>query len=212
MPRSFPCLLCSHKTKPFYEFRNNNYYQCQSCSSLMLDPANYPSWEEEKEIYKTHNNDVEDIRYQNFVSPIVEAVKSSYNKNHKGLDFGAGTGPVITSLLEKEGYDINLYDPFFHFYPENLRKKYDYIICCEVIEHFHHPYDEFQDLSNILSSKGSIFCMTSLYDEGINFKNWNYKNDETHVFFYHKKALEWIKKEFAFSKLEIEGKLIKLRK
>lgn len=212
MPTSFPCLLCSHKTKLFYEFRNNNYYQCQGCSSLMLDPANYPSWEEEKEIYKTHNNDVKDIRYQNFVSPIVEAVKSSYNKNHKGLDFGAGTGPVITSLLEKEVYEINLYDPFFHFYPENLQKKYDYIICCEVIEHFHNPYDEFRKLTNMLSSKGSIFCMTSLYDESINFKNWNYKNDETHVFFYHKKALEWIKKEFAFSKLEIEGKLIKLRK
>lgn len=178
----------------------------------MLDPSSYPTWQEEKKVYETHNNDVHDIRYQNFVSPIVNAVKSSYNKNHKGLDFGAGTGPVITSLLEKEGYDIKLYDPFFHFYPENLCKKYDYIICCEVIEHFHNPYDEFRDLTNMLNAKGSLFCMTSLYDENIDFKNWNYKNDETHVFFYHKKALEWIKNEFGFSDLEIEGKLIRLTK
>ncbi|MGO1820189.1 MAG: hypothetical protein ACTH0S_10965 [Senegalia sp. (in: firmicutes)] len=64
----------------------------------------------------------------------------------------------------------------------------------------------------MLNIGGSIFCMTSLYDEDIDFKNWYYKNDETHVFFYHKKALEWIKNEFNFSDLAIDEKLIKLTK
>lgn len=178
----------------------------------MLDPSNYVNSKEEKERYISHNNDVNDIRYQNFVSPIVDSVKAKYDTSHLGLDYGAGTGPVITRLLEKEGYSINLYDPYFHNYPENLSKKYDYIICSEVIEHFYKPYEEFKSLANMLNLKASIFCMTSLYDEGRDFKNWRYKDDETHVFFYHKIALEWIKNKFGFSDLEVDGKLIKFIK
>lgn len=206
---STKCLLCNSKIELFYKSKNKKYYKCQNCSSVMLDPSNYLSNQEEKERYESHNNDVNDIRYQKFVSPIVESVKDNYNSNQIGLDYGAGTGPVITSLLEKEGYTLKLYDPFFHYYPNNLCKKYDYIICSEVLEHFHNPYDEFKNLTNMLNPKGSIFCMTSLYDEDINFENWYYKNDDTHVFFYHKKALEWIRDRFKFSNLEIDGKLIK---
>ena len=42
----------------------------------MLDPLDYLSQEEEKERYKNHNNDVNDPRYQKFVSPIVEIESS----------------------------------------------------------------------------------------------------------------------------------------
>lgn len=178
----------------------------------MLHPSNYLSSAEEKARYKTHNNDIDDIRYQNFVSPVVEAVVNNYNTKHRGLDYGAGTGPVITSLLEKKGYKLNLYDPFFHFYPKNLDKKYDFIVCCEVIEHFHNPYAEFKSLTNMLNPNASIFLMTSLYDESIDFKTWYYKNDDTHVFFFHKKGLKWIKNNFGFSNLVIDGKLITLIK
>jgi cyclopropane fatty-acyl-phospholipid synthase-like methyltransferase len=178
----------------------------------MLDASDYVSSEAEKERYSTHNNDINDIRYQEFVSPIVEAVKKSYKTNHLGLDYGAGTGPVITSLLEKEGYSLNLYDPYFHDYPNNLQMEYDYIVCCEVMEHFHHPHDEFRRLYNLLNLGGSLFCMTSLYDESIDFESWYYKNDETHVFLYHRKGLEWIKNEFGFLDVCVEGKLIQFKK
>lgn len=178
----------------------------------MLDPSNYLTSKEEKARYITHNNDVNDSKYQKFVSPIVEAVKDKYSIEHLGLDYGAGTGPVITSLLEKDGYSINLYDPFFHHYPKNLAEKYDYVICSEVIEHFHNPYEEFLGLANMLKPKGSIFSMTSIYNECIDFEGWYYKNDNTHVFFYHKKAFEWIKNTFEFSSLEISANLITLKK
>lgn len=206
------CLLCDGQTKLFYQSKSKHYYKCENCLALMLDPGDYLNSQEEKERYETHNNDIDDIRYQSFVSPIVESVRASYGTNHLGLDYGAGTGPVITSLLEKEGYQLKLYDPYFHYYPENLLKKYDYIVCCEVIEHFHKPYKEFASLSNMLKPGGAIFSMTEIYNEEIDFKTWYYKNDDTHVFFYHKKSLEWIKKEFGFAHLEIEGRLIKLKK
>lgn len=209
---SMKCSLCDSKTKLFYKIENEKYYKCINCSSVMLDPVNYVTSKEEKKRYEIHNNDIEDIGYQQFVSPVIKSIKEYYTPDHIGLDYGAGTGPVITTLLEEQGYNINLYDPYFHHYPENLNKKYDYIICCEVIEHFYNPYDEFNSLTSMLNIEGSIFCMTSLYDEDINFKTWYYKNDETHVFFYHKRAIEWIKNKFEFTEVNIAGKLIKFSK
>lgn len=212
LARSTRCLLCNSKTDLFYQDKDKIYYRCRGCFSIILDPSNHVDDKEEKERYKLHNNNVKDLGYQRFVSPLVESVKANYKRDHMGLDYGAGTSPVAASLLEKEGYHIKLYDPYFHAYPENLYRKYDYIICSEVIEHFYNPYHEFKNLSKILNPSGSIICMTSLYEEDIDFKNWYYKNDKTHVFFYHRKALEWIKDEFDFSKLDIDGKLIKLSK
>lgn len=192
------CLLCNSNVKLFYKSKKKDYYKCEDCLSVMLDPSYYLTEEAEKERYETHNNDVKDISYQNFVAPIFESIKENYSKDHVGLDYGAGNGPVVTSL--------------FHHYPEYLSKNYDYIICSEVVEHFHNPYNEFKRLGDILKPGGSIFCLTSLYDEDIDFQNWYYKNDATHVFFYHRKAFEWLAKEFKFSDLKINGKLIKLTK
>lgn len=206
------CLLCSGELNLFYKEENKQYYQCQTCSSIMLNPKDYLSSNEEKARYKTHNNDVFDKRYQNFVSPIVNAVKENYNSSHLGLDFGAGTGPVITKMLEDVGYQLNLFDPYFHNNRDNLNKTYDYIVCCEVMEHFHNPFKEFEKMSKMLNKDGSLFCMTSLYDESIDFENWHYKRDETHVFFYHKKALEWIRKKFEFKEVTTKDKFIAFKK
>lgn len=202
------CLLCNGEVDLFYKEVNKHYYKCKNCNSVMLDPADYISGEKEKMRYQTHNNDIKDVRYQKFVSPIVDSVKTKYDTSHLGLDFGAGTGPVITSELEKLGYKLNLYDPYFHNYPDNLKINYDYIVVCEVMEHFYNPYAEFEKLSKMLNAEGSIFCMTEIYDDSIDFASWYYKNDDTHVFLYHKKAIEWIKSEFKFSKAKIDKRLI----
>ena len=208
------CLLCGGEIEFFYRYKNKNtdYYKCNNCLSVMMDSSDYLSEEAEKNRYLTHNNDVEDKGYQEFVSPIVQAIKNEYNKQHIGLDFGAGTGPVITSLLEKDDYNVNLYDPYFYPNREKLLREYDYIICSEVMEHFYNPYEEFEKLFNLLKSNGTLFCMTSLYDENIDFHNWSYKDDETHVFFYHEKALKWIEREFGFNELSIDRKVIQFKK
>ena len=127
---------------------------------------------------------------------------------HKGLDFGAGTGPVISKILQDNNFEIAQYDPFFHNHPELLKKRYDYIACCEVIEHFYNPRKEFQLLRNLLQPNGKLYCMTDIYDQTIDFEKWYYKNDPTHVFIYHKKTVEWIKDKFGFSDVTINDRLI----
>lgn len=203
------CTLCGTQGVLFSKFNGKKYFNCNVCESIFMHPEDYLTTQEEEERYKEHNNDVYDPRYQEFVAPIVKAVQSDYRPDGIGLDYGCGTGPVISKLLKDEGYELKLYDPFFANNPENLKIKYDYIVCCEVMEHFHNPEKEFHRLRSLLKSGGAIFMKTKLYSEDINFENWYYRNDPTHVFFYRKETLEWIQKYFKFSDVTIEDKYIK---
>jgi len=205
---SSTCPLCNKPGNIFHQIKRKSYYRCTNCLGIFVDPEKRPDSKEEKIRYEEHNNDIEDKGYQQFVSPITSAIMSNYSKNDKGLDFGAGTGPVISKVLNDNNYQIVLYDPFFHNYSELLETKYDYIACCEVIEHFHNPKKEFKLLKSLLNKNGSLYCMTDIYDENTTLKNWYYLNDPTHVFIFHEKTIHWVKEAFGFSNVTIEGRLI----
>lgn len=172
-----------------------------------MDNLNYISEIDEQKHYEKHNNDVNNKGYQEFVSDMVKAIKRDFSTQHLGLDFGSGTGPVITKLLTDDGYSIIEYDPFFANNPEVLKKKYNYIACCEVIEHFHHPNEEFKKLYELLLPGGKLYCKTDFFSETKNFDTWYYKNDPTHVFFYHPKTMDWISKNIGFSSYTIDGRV-----
>ncbi len=206
------CPLCDGIGEIFYKNNRQLYYECSNCKGIFASIDLRLNFEEEKTRYNTHNNDVNDIRYQKFVNPIFSSIIRDFTTNDKGLDFGAGTGPVISKLLGDKKYQIKQYDPFFHNYPELLEQKYNYIACCEVIEHFYNPKKEFATFKKILQQNGKLYCMTDIYNHTIDFDKWYYKNDPTHVFIYQKETFEWIKNEFNFSDLKIDGKLITLTK
>lgn len=204
------CTLCSAGAEHFYYWRreDRNYYRCPNCRAILMDKADYPSPKVEVDRYESHNNDVNDPRYQQFVLPLVEKITSLYGPESLGLDFGAGTGPVITKLLRDQDYGIHAYDPFFDHTPELLNLKYDYIVSCEVIEHFHHPAKEFTALRSMLKPGGALVLKTDVYTDDIDFATWYYKSDETHVIFYHPQTLEWMKEAFNFAHLERDGRHI----
>jgi SAM-dependent methyltransferase len=203
-----PCPLCNSTSKVFYQYKKRLYHQCDNCFGIFVDNSLILDRNAEKLRYEEHNNDVNDANYQQFVSPITDAILSKHNKSDQGLDFGAGTGPVIAKVLGDNNYNISLYDPFFQNQPELLEDKYDYIACCEVIEHFHEPYKEFGLLKRLLKKGALLYCMTDLYNEDVDFHKWYYKNDPTHVFIYPKKTIHWLQKEFAFFNVTIAGRLI----
>lgn len=202
------CTLCASPTNLFYKTNKSQYHRCNNCSAVILDSKYFLSKQAEKIRYEEHNNDVEDAGYQKFVEPIVNEIVKKFNIQHLGLDFGAGTGPVITKLLSDKGFRMRLYDPFFFNDTQSLKSKYDFIVCCEVIEHFHNPSKEFGLLKSLLNQGGILYCMTDIYSDTTNFKDWYYKNDPAHVFFYHKTTIEWIQKHFNFSGFKIQGRLI----
>ncbi|MFH1362319.1 MAG: class I SAM-dependent methyltransferase, partial [bacterium] len=201
------CPLCFALATPFRAIKGKEYLSCGSCGGIFLAPQYHLSLAEEKERYLTHNNDVNDPRYQEFVRPIVDAVVKSFGAQDHGLDFGCGTGPVISKLLTDRGYSLLRYDPFFYDQSEALTGKYDFIVCSEVIEHFRQPAKEFKLLKDLLKVNGALFCLTERFTGKTDFANWYYKNDPTHLFFYQQKTLEWLRDNFGFSSLEISGRL-----
>jgi SAM-dependent methyltransferase len=206
------CPLCQSPSNHFYRQITREFYFCSTCFAVFLDVKNYFNEEEEQKHYENHNNDVLDAGYQQFVSPIVNAIQKDFTPNDVGLDFGSGTNSVIVKLLRDSEFQIAEFDPFFSNNSLVLEKKYDYISCCEVIEHFHRPRKEFEKLYDLLLPNGKLYCMTDMFDAKKNFDTWYYKNDHTHVFFYHEKTIAWIAKKIGFSNFHIEGRLIVFEK
>lgn len=206
------CPLCLETGELFYQQKKQTFLLCPQCKGIFVPTPLRPAPSEEKERYLKHHNDISDPGYQAFVSPMVEAICRDFSPEHKGLDFGAGTGPVISAMLAEKNYQTQLYDPFFHPNDAFLQQEWDYIICCEVMEHFYHPRESFALLFRLLKKGSKLFCMTGIYHAGKNFNHWHYKNDITHVFIYQQDTLQWIQQHWGFSKLTVEENLILFEK
>lgn len=213
MPHQKVCPLCRSSAEWFCDYFNEsvNFYRCTHCYGIFKSAEHFPDKKFEKERYETHNNDVNDIRYQKFVSPITNAIEKEFSNITKGLDYGCGTGPVATFVLEKKGYQINLYDPFFHPNENYKDELYDFIICCEVMEHFFTPNQQFLKMKNLLKPNAKLYCKTKMISSNISvqdFKAWYYKDDPTHVFFYSPKSLGAICQFAEFKSVKFDDNLI----
>lgn len=204
------CPLCSGNSSHYYRHKERDFLKCHNCCSVFLHLKDHYTPDAEQAHYRNHNNDPDNTGYQNFVKPIVNNILSDFTPEHSGLDFGSGTGSPIVKLLEDARYNIQQYDLFFHNHPEVLEKQYDYIAASEVVEHFKEPYTEFALLKSMLKPIGKLYIMTGILPYNIDFGSWHYKNDHTHVFLYHPKAFEWIKIEFGFKDVKIEGRVVVL--
>lgn len=204
------CILCgSTETSEYFKDEQHHFLVCEDCTTVFRHPENWVSLSDEKQRYLAHENNVEDIGYQNFVKPLVTEVSANVPNTALGLDFGAGTGPVAAKLLIEKGYSIALYDPFFHPDTAVLENKYDFIICCEVIEHFHNPCKEFRILKNLLKPNGKLYCMTTLWNGNPKeFKTWWYKNDSTHTLFYNAVNLKFIQESCSFENVTVAKNII----
>ena len=201
------CTLCQNSSTPFYK---DEFYLCSCCEGIFRPAEKLLSNEKEKQRYENHENDSNDLGYQKSVFPITSSILKERKKDEIGLDFGCGKDSPIVKVLRNNSYEIFEYDPFFFDDKKLLEKKYDYIACCEVIEHFYNPKKEFELLKKLLKEDGILYLMTGIYNNSIDFSKWWYKNDPTHVFIFQEKTFEYIKKEFDFKDLKIEKNFIKL--
>lgn len=201
------CPLCSGSSQIYHTQKEREFLQCSLCLSVFLNPKDYLSIEEEVKHYNFHNNDPEDIRYQNFLSPVNNRILTDFSKEHEGLDFGSGTGSPVVKVLGDSGYNISQFDLFYHNHPEVLSRQYDYIACTETAEHFKQPYAEFEQLHSLLKPGGKLYIMTDRFNPNRDFGTWFYKTDPTHVFLYSDESFEWIRQEFGFKTLSIEERV-----
>jgi 2-polyprenyl-3-methyl-5-hydroxy-6-metoxy-1,4-benzoquinol methylase len=167
---------------------------------------------DEKARYELHNNDIHDPAYRKFLSPVSDFVSNTYSAAHIGLDYGCGPGPALAHVLGERGYRIHLFDPCFFPNSEVLKERYDFIICTETAEHFYSPAHEFQRLSELLKPGGRLLLMTLCYTEDIDFARWFYRRDETHVFIYRHRTLDYIAVRFGFTREHSENRFFSLLK
>ena len=157
-----------------------------------MDSKYHLSLECERERYSLHNNNIYDLEYRKFLSKLLDPFVRELNLGSKGLDFGCGPGPALAEMFIEKGFHMDLYDPLFFPNKFSLSKQYDFITCTEVVEHFFNPSKEFTKMDKMLRKGGILGVMTNFYDDTINFEDWYYRKDPTHVVFYTVKTFQYI--------------------
>ncbi len=206
------CPLCNSNGRAYYQDERNQFYLCENCDGIFRDSGQFLNFSDEKKRYLTHISNINDSGYYKFVSPIIKEVKNHFSKGNVGLDYGCGHTPVLSEHLKREHYKMAVYDAVFFNEASVLKTKYDFIVCCEVMEHFYDPSFEFKQLYELLRPNGKLICKTHLYEHKIEFDKWYYKNDPSHVFIYQLETLIWIKDHFQFNDVKIDGRLITFSK
>ena len=206
------CPLCaSLKNRPYADGR---YHNCENCQGLFLPAHNLPKSEEEKKRYDLHTSTLKDAGYHEYIKPLIHAIFRCQNIGEKCLDFGSGPNSVLSSTLKSAGFSVYQYDPFYQNDLTVLQQQYDFIVACEVVEHFHFPKREFNRLSQtLLKQNGLLYIMTQTFSGSEDdFRNWHYRRDITHVFIYRNETMQWIHQHFSFKELSAEGRVFVFNK
>ncbi len=203
------CTLCD---TPLTIKSDAYYFHCLTCGAFVKDKRFYLTASQERSRYINHNNDVNDVAYQRFTAPITDYILENFDANSTGLDYGCGTGPVISKQLQAKGFRVTLFDPFFYPDEDYLNHRYDYVFSCEVFEHFYNPKHELNKLIALLKSGGILLVMTHVFDESKNFDTWYYRKDPTHVFIYTAQTFNYIRDAFNLDLVLQTERLIVLRK
>lgn len=191
------CPLChSEDSDSFFEDKKRIYLRCLHCYLVFVPKRYWLSPEEEKATYDLHQNDPADPGYRQFLSRLSTPLLKQLDPNQKGLDFGCGPGPTLSFLLESQGHQVDLYDPFYHDDPSVFDKNYDFICTTEVVEHMHDPGKSFESMFKMLNRGGWLGIMTKLVMDGHAFSQWHYIRDMTHICFYSRSTFEYLARCF----------------
>ena len=190
-----PLCLCTEVQLLYKSLRKNlkrDYITCLGCKLVFVPASYHLGRQEERGRYLQHNNDIHDPDYRVFLSRLSEQILPYLAPGFSGLDYGAGPGPALAAMLGEKGCEMSIYDPHFHRDTSVLRAVYDFIVCTETAEHFSNPASDFALLNNLLTPGGLLGLMTSVFYEHIDFENWYYRLDPTHLNFYTPETMEWI--------------------
>jgi SAM-dependent methyltransferase len=199
------CRICGSPSLEFYRDPRTlkAYHHCGECDLRFLNPVHYLGHAEEEARYRLHENCVEDEGYQKFNRPVIDLIRRRPPPLDI-LDFGCGNGPVIPHIFQNSGHNIALYDPFFRPDESVLEKKYDVVTLVEVAEHLYYPQKEFTRIKKMLKPGGRLIAMTELFRDHMNFGDWYYRKDPTHVCLYSERTMSWLKDHLGFASVRIE--------
>lgn len=165
------------------------FFRCSGCHLIWKDPQIRPTAGQERRHYEKHNNDICEPGYRAHLMELLSPVVQVVPKGAKGLDYGSGPVPSLAPLARELNFDCASFDPFFAPNYELLAEQtYDFILCCEVVEHFREPQKEFAKLVQLLKPGGVVGIKTQMPPE--DFSPWWYHRDPTHVSFFSPQTFE----------------------
>ncbi|HYE52708.1 MAG TPA: class I SAM-dependent methyltransferase [Azospirillaceae bacterium] len=207
------CPLCAAPDcRPFAEVRGRSYRRCGTCLLTFLDPAQLPTEAEERAEYALHRNDPADPGYRRFLSRLVEPLAARLPPGAEGLDFGCGPGPALSAMMAERSFPVRDWDPLFRPDPAALGRRYGFVACTEVVEHFHRPAEGFALLDRLLEPGGWLGVMTSLLRDDAAFAGWSYIRERSHVSFYRPETMAWLAARFGWRAEMVEGNVALFRK
>lgn len=206
------CPLCkSTNLKPVHPPHDRRYYyHCSDCSLIFTDPKFFLSPEESRLRYLNHQNSIQQKGYVDFLNQAILPALSLLNAEMQGLDYGCGPGPTLSLLLKNRGFSCDNYDPVF--FGQFKKERYDFIFSTECFEHFLEPAVDLQKITDLLINEGLLIVMTSQWKNQDHFEKWYYKNDPTHVSFYHSRTFHTICSLFHYELLYNDGERVVILK
>jgi hypothetical protein len=181
------------------EAHGRRFFRCSTCELTFVDARHRLDRESELAHYGTHQNDVRDARYRNFLSRLTVPLVERLPAGSEGLDYGSGPAPALAEMLREQGFRVEIYDPFFAPGPGVLRRDYDFVTASEVVEHFFSPREEFERLDGMIRPGGWLGIMTEPRSGTLPLQGWRYARDPTHVSLYAPATLQWLAQHFGWT-------------
>lgn len=218
------CGLCNQKfnstevdiTHESWKQDKDRFVLCTCCDLIQVRKSSRLSEIDERKRYELHQNKNDD--YKLFLKPFANLIFDrlsgrSTNENRslndlQVLDFGSGPCPVLSELLNEKDLHTDSYDLYFQ--PQTLNKKYDLIIMHEVFEHLREPIEVWRQILNHLNLNGEILIRTKT--RPIDFNNWWYARDATHIIFPSVTTWNWLAVNFQMQIEFIESDIVVFRK
>ena len=188
------CPLCSFSASHLTSGEDREYWLCSKCREIFVPISFHISQDEEVKRYLEHENSIENEGYVKMFQKKIDILQDYEIKS--ALDYGCGYEPVLKTLLERQGIQVDCYDP--NFFPDiPLGKRYDLVISTETFEHFRDPAKEIPQITALVAQGGILAIMTKLYPAN-DFTDWYYKRDPTHIIFYCSETFRWLTENMGF--------------
>jgi SAM-dependent methyltransferase len=190
--------LCGAASRAFLRADGRDYLRCGTCALTFMPPAQHADPARERARYAEHHNSSSDPGYRGFLDRLLSPLCAQLTPGAEGLDYGCGPGPAASVMLGERGFPTHNYDLFFYDDEALLSRKYDFVVCTEVLEHLRRPSEDLARLDVLLKPGGLLGVMTGVLEDDAAFAGWWYRNDFTHIAFYRPETLAWIARRFGW--------------
>ena len=202
------CKICGSEHLKEITAYNQKYYNCEDCNFIFIDENHLISKEEELEEYELHENTIENEGYVRMFERFMEEGLYPYvNPPKRVLDFGCGPGPVLSELMKRKGYEVEVYDIFYA--PQKPEGTFDMVTSTEVFEHFINPSKDIELIVSFMKKGAYLSVMTQYHPkDDEKFAKWWYNREPSHISFYTEETFEYIASKYNLELVYNNGKNI----